>query len=124
MSHELDPKVGRWYRRLDDEELFKVVSIDEDDGLIEIKTADGDVEELDSTEWVELDLEAAEAPEDYVDHDEERDENDDEELAEADDEKPARGRGARDDWDDDEDDDYDDDDDDDDDDGDDYDSDR
>src|SRR5688572_9866240 len=69
MSHELDPKVGRWYRRVDDEQLFKVVSIDEDDGLVEIKTVDGEIEELDSAEWVELDLEAAEAPEDYVDHD-------------------------------------------------------
>ena len=123
MSHELDPKVGRWYRRLDDEQVFKVVSIDEDEGLVEIKTVDGEIEELDSTEWVELDLEAAEAPEDYVDHDEEEDE-DEEEAAEADedDDKPARGRGPRDDWDDDEDDDdFDDDDDDDDED---YDSDR
>ena len=104
MSHELDPKVGRWYRRLDDEQLFKVASIDEDDGLIEIKTVDGEVEELDSTEWVELDLEAAEAPEDYVDPDDgDEDEEELEEDAEAD--GPARGRGARDDWDDDDDDD-------------------
>jgi hypothetical protein len=104
MSHELDPKVGRWYRRLDDEQLFKVASIDEDDGLIEIKTADGDVEELDSTEWVELDLEAAEAPEDYVDPDE-ADDDEDEEEDEADDEDDED-----DDWDDeddDEDEDYD-----------------
>jgi hypothetical protein len=115
MSHELDPKVGRWCRRLDDEQLFKVVSIDEDEGLVEIKTVDGEIEELDSAEWIELDLEAAEAPEDYVDHDEEEDE--DEEEAEAAD-KPARGD---DDWDDDDDDDdFDDDDDDDED----YDSDR
>jgi len=124
MSHELDPKVGRWYRRLDDEQLFKVVSIDEDEGLVEIKTVDGEIEELDSTEWVELDLEAAEAPEDYVDHDEEEDEDEDEEkAADEDDDRPARG--ARDDWDDDDDDDdLDDDDDDDDDDDEDYDSDR
>jgi hypothetical protein len=110
MSHELDPKVGRWYRRLDDEQLFKVVSIDEDEGLVEIKTVDGDIEELDSTEWVELDLEAAEAPEDYVDHDEDSDDEDDEEIAEADedDERPARGRGSKDDWDDDDDEDDDD----------------
>ena len=123
MSHELDPKVGRWYRRLDDEQLFKVVSIDEDEGLVEIKTVDGEIEELDSTEWVELDLEAAEAPEDYVDHDEEEDEDEEEEAeADEDDDKPARGRGPRDDWDDDEDDDdFDDDDDDEDED---YDSDR
>lgn len=77
MSHELDPKVGRWYRRLDDEQLFKVVSLDEDEGLVEIKTVDGEIEELDSTEWVELDLEAAEAPEDYVDMDEKKDEDED-----------------------------------------------
>jgi len=106
MSHELDPKVGRWYRRLDDEQLFKVVSLDEDEGLVEIKTVDGDIEELDSTEWVELDLEAAEAPEDYVDQDEKKDE-DEEESEDWDDE------------DDDDDDDLDDDDDDED-----YDSDR
>jgi hypothetical protein len=62
MSHELDPKVGRWYRRLDDEQLFKVVSIDEDDGVVEIKTVDGEIEELDSTEWVELDLEGPKRP--------------------------------------------------------------
>jgi hypothetical protein len=102
MSHELDPKVGRWYRRLDDEQLFKVASIDEDDGLIEIKTVDGAIEELDSTEWVELDLEAAEAPEDYVDPDdeseeEEEEDEDDEDDADWDDDDDG------DDWDDDED---------------------
>ena len=100
MSHELDPKVGRWYRRVDDEQLFKVVSIDEDDGLVEIKTVDGEIEELDSAEWVELDLEAAEAPEDYVDDDvtdegeEDVDEPDEDEDEDDDD----------DDWDDDDDD--------------------
>src|SRR5688572_21483049 len=54
MSHELDPKVGRWYQRLDNEQLFKVVAIDEDDGLVEIRMTDGEIEELDATEWVEL----------------------------------------------------------------------
>jgi hypothetical protein len=123
MSHELDPKVGRWYRRIDDEQLFKVASIDEDDGLIEIKTVDGETEELDSTEWVELDLETAEAPEDYVDPDDT--DEDEDELAQADSvekKRPAGGRAPGDDWDDDDDDD--DDWDDDDDDADEYESDR
>ena len=102
MSHELDPKVGRWYRRLDNEQLFKVVSIDEDDGLVEIKAVDGEIEELDSTEWVELDLEAAEAPEDYVDPDEGSDDDEEEEEEEEEKERPARGSS---DWDDDDDDD-------------------
>jgi len=101
MSHELDPKVGRWYRRLDDEQLFKVASIDEDDGLIEIKTVDGEIEELDATEWVELDLDAAEQPEDYVDPDEADDEDDEVDAPEEDDDEDD------DDWDDDEDEDSD-----------------
>ena len=102
MSHELDPKVGRWYRRLDDEQLFKVASVDEDDGLIEIKTVDGETEELDSTEWIELDLEYAEAPEDYVDPDE-SDEDEDEDEPDDDDED----EDDDDDWDDDDEDDSD-----------------
>src|SRR5262245_30936878 len=100
MSHELDPKVGRWYKRLDDEQLFKVVAIDEDDGLVEIRTTDGEIEELDATEWVELDLEAADPPEDYVDPDDDSDEDeedDEEPEAEEEDENPTRGgRGSRD----------------------------
>jgi hypothetical protein len=103
MSHELDPKVGRWYRRLDDEQLFKVASIDEDDGLIEIKTVDGEIEELDSTEWIELDLETAEAPEDYVDPDESEDDEEEADVADDDDDDDD------DDWDDDDDEDDDDD---------------
>ena len=105
MSHELDPKVGRWYRRLDDEQIFKVVSIDEDDGLVEIRAVDGEIEELDATEWVELDLEMTEAPEDYIDPDAgddvEEPEEEEESIEKGD--KPKRGRagrGARDDLDD------------------------
>ena len=104
MSHELDPKVGRWYRRHDDEQLFKVASVDEDDGLIEIKTVDGETEELDSTEWIELDLEYAEAPEDYVDPDE-SDEDEDED--EPDDDDDDEDEDDDDDWDDDDEDDSD-----------------
>jgi hypothetical protein len=125
MSHELDPKVGRWYRRLNDEQLFKVVSIDEDDGLVEIKTVDGEVEEVDAADWIELDLEFTEAPEDFIDPDEHTDTKELEEEDVEDDAKPKRGAGraSREDPDDedDEDDDWDDDEDDD---GDGYDSDR
>ena len=39
MSHELDPKVGRWYRRVDDEQLFKVVSIDVEQNLLVLRGA-------------------------------------------------------------------------------------
>jgi len=101
MSHELDPKVGRWYRRLDDEQLFKVVAIDEDDGLVEIRKTDGEIEELDSTEWVVLDLEVAEPPEDYVDPDVAADEDEDEDEDDVDDDDDDDEDD--DDWDDDDD---------------------
>ena len=102
MSHELDPKVGRWYRRLDDEQLFKVVAIDEDDGLVEIRKTDGEIEELDSTEWVVLDLEVAEPPEDYVDPDKAEDEDEDD-VDVDDDDDDDEDEDDDDDWDDDDD---------------------
>jgi hypothetical protein len=66
MSHELDPVVGNWYRHIDKGQIFRVVSIDEDNDLIEIQQFDGDLEELDSAGWFELDLDLAEAPEDWT----------------------------------------------------------
>jgi Family of unknown function (DUF6763) len=85
MSHELEPNVGRWYRNIDKEQFFKVVGIDEDDELIEILHFNGDREEIDTAAWVEMDLETAEAPEDWIDpeddeeEDEEKDKGDPEE---------------------------------------------
>ena len=111
MSRELNPVTGRWYRDIERDEVFKVVAVDENDDLIEIQHSDGEIEEIESAEWFEMDLERAGEPEDWLreqdDEDEEDDEQDDAFRDEDDDE---------DDWDDDEDDDLDDDDDDDDDD--------
>ena len=66
MSHDLDPIAGRWYRDLDKDQLFRVVSIDDDEDLIEIQHFDGEREEIDSGAWVEMDLDRAEAPEDWI----------------------------------------------------------
>jgi hypothetical protein len=86
--------------------LFRVVSIDDDEDLIEIQHFDGEREEIDSGAWVEMDLDRAEAPEDWIppagDDDDEGDWRDREE-SEDDDEDD-------DDWDEDEDEDEDDDD--------------
>ena len=105
MSRELTPVAGRWYRNLDRDEVFKVVAVDENDEVIEIQLDDGEIEELESAEWFEMDIERAEEPEDWLREDGDEDEDEDEE--------------SDDDWrdsdDDDEDDDFDDDDDDDDD---------
>jgi hypothetical protein len=100
MSRDHNPVPGKWYESLDDEEVFRVLSVDEDAELIELQYEDGDVEEIDYETWQELDLELTEQPEGWSD-DEDEDEDDEEELDEDEDD---------DDWDDDEDEDEDEDD--------------
>ena len=91
MSRELIPTAGRWYRDLERDETFKVVTVDEDDDLVEIQHADGELEDLESAEWYEMDLERIEEPEDWLregedDEDEDEDERDDDLDDEDDDE--------------------------------------
>lgn len=100
MSRDHNPVPGKWYESLDDEEVFRVLSVDEDAELIELQYEDGDVEEIDYETWQELDLELTEQPEGWSD-DADDDEDDEEELDEEEDD---------DDWDDDEDEDEDEDD--------------
>jgi hypothetical protein len=94
MSRDHNPVPGKWYESLDDEEVFRVLSVDEDAELIELQYEDGDVEEIDYQTWQELDLELTEQPEGWSDDDDDDDELDDEENDD-------------DDWDDDEDEDED-----------------
>ena len=44
MGREHNPAPGKWYENLEDEDLFKVILVDEDAELIEIQYEDGDVE--------------------------------------------------------------------------------
>jgi len=81
MSRELIPTAGRWYRDLERDETFKVVTVDEDDDLVEIQHADGELEELESAEWYEMDLERIAEPEDWLREDED---GEDEEKRDAD----------------------------------------
>ena len=66
MDIELDPIVGTWYRHLDKGQMFWVVALDEGEALIELQHFDGDIEEVDLTSWHGMDLEIAEAPEDWT----------------------------------------------------------
>jgi hypothetical protein len=101
MGRDHNPVPGQWYESLDDEEVFQVLSVDEDAELIELQYEDGDVEEIDYETWQELDLDLTDVPEGWSASDDEEDDDDDD-LDEDDDED--------DDWDDDEDDDDEDDD--------------
>ena len=99
MSRDYEPVPGQWYENLEDEESFRVLTVDEDSELVEIEYLDGEIEEIDLETWHEMDLERTEEPEGWSESDEE-DEDEEEEEDEDDDDDD-------DDWDEDEDDDYD-----------------
>jgi hypothetical protein len=110
MSRDHNPVPGKWYESLDDEEIFRVLSVDEDAELIELQYEDGDVEEIDYETWQELDLELAEEPEgwsgsedddeddDLEDDEDENDWDEDEDEDEDDDEDDEDDYGDRDDY--------------------------
>jgi hypothetical protein len=100
VARDYDPVQGQWYEDLEENEIFRVLSVDPDEEIIEVQYENGDIEEIDLDTWHELDLERAQEPEGWA-----SDDDDDEEEEEEDEDE--------DDWDEDEDDDdWDDDDDD------------
>jgi len=99
VGRDYDPVPGQWYENLEEEEVFQVVSVDEDKETILVQYEDGDTEELDLDTWAELDLEKTEEPEGWSGSEGDEDEEDDEDWEEDEDEDED------DDWDDDEDDD-------------------
>lgn len=66
MPNELDPIVGQWYSHRDKGEMFRVVAADAATDSIEMQSFDGDVQELDASAWREMDIDIAEAPEDWT----------------------------------------------------------
>ena len=105
MARDYDPVQGQWFEDLEENEIFRVLSVDPDEEIIEIQYENGDIEEIDLDTWHELDLERAEEPEGWAsdEEDEEEEEEEDEEDWDEDEDD--------DDWDDDDDEDLDDDDD-------------
>jgi hypothetical protein len=94
VARDYEPVRGQWYENGEEDESFRVLSVDEDADLVEIEYLDGDIEEMDIDTWHEMDLEKIQQPEgwggDDLDDDEEEDDDEDED--------------EDDDWDDDEDD--------------------
>ena len=99
MSRDYEPVPGQWYENLEDEESFRVLTVDEDSELVEIEYLDGEIEEIDLETWHEMDLEQIDEPEGWAESEEDEDEEEDDEEED-------------DDWDEDEDEDEDDEDDD------------
>ena len=98
VAREFEPVVGQWYENIDENDSFRVLSVDEDAELIEIEYLDGDIEEIDVDTWAEFDLDKIQQPEGWSGA----------EIAKPDDEEEDEDED--DDWDDDEDDDEDEDD--------------
>ena len=105
MAREYEPAAGQWYENLEENESFRVLSVDEDAETVEIEYLDGDIEEIDLDTWAELDLDKIDEPEGWAgsdqDVDDDDDDDDDEDLDETwdDDEEDE---DDDDDWDDDE----------------------
>jgi hypothetical protein len=94
VSRDYEPVPSQWYENVEEEESFRVLSVNEDSELVEIEYLDGDIEEIDLEAWHEMDLEKIAEPEGWSESDDE-DTDEDEEWDEEEDED--------DDWDDDED---------------------
>jgi hypothetical protein len=77
VSRDKEPVVGQWYINAEEEETFRVITVDEDAEMVEIEYLDGEIEELDIDEWHELDLELTTEPEGWSEDDDEEDEDED-----------------------------------------------
>lgn len=99
VARDFDPVAGQWYRDLEDEEVFQVLSVDPDEEILEIQYEDGDVEEIDLDTWHELDLEKTTEPEGWSGSEDEEDDLDDDDDEDWDEDEDDDD----DDWDDDDD---------------------
>jgi len=101
VAREYEPVAGQWYENIDENDSFRVLSVDEDSELIEIEYLDGEIEELDLDGWRELDLEKIDQPEGWSGGAEEEEEEEDE-LDETWDEDDDEDDEEEEDWDEDE----------------------
>ncbi len=104
VGRDYEPVKGQWYENADDDETFRVVSVDEDAELVEIEYLEGDIEEIDLDAWHEMDLERIAEPEGWVGADDAEgdDDEDDEEDEDEDDWDEDDDEDDDDDWDEDE----------------------
>ena len=79
MARDYDPVQGQWYEDLEENEVFRVLSVDPDEEIIEVQYENGDIDEIDLDTWHELDLERAEEPEGWASDDDEEEEEDEDE---------------------------------------------
>ena len=87
MSRDYEPAVGQWYENVEEDETFRVLTVNEDSETVEIEYLDGDIEEMDIEAWHEMDLEQTEEPEGWSDDADEDEDDEDEDWDEDEDEE-------------------------------------
>src|SRR6185312_12815821 len=99
VSRDYEPVPGQWYENLEDEESFRVLTVDEDSELVEIEYLDGEIEEIDLETWHEMDLDQTEEPEGWAESDEDEDEEEEDDEDEDDWDDEDEDDEDEDDWD-------------------------
>jgi hypothetical protein len=79
VAREYEPTAGQWYENIEENESFRVLSVDEDAETVEIEYLDGDIEEIDLDAWAELDLDKIDEPEGWAGGDDDEDDDDEDE---------------------------------------------
>ncbi len=59
------PKLNYWYQDVEDDALFEVVAIDEQEGFIEVQYMNGEIGEFDFDIWQDMIVISAQPPEDW-----------------------------------------------------------
>lgn len=65
MTTITDPKIGSWYKDIENNLTFKVVALEEQDGTIDVQYVNGDIGEYDTDSWYNYTFDYIEAPEDW-----------------------------------------------------------
>lgn len=63
MSSSVKALEGQWYTNRSTHDVFCVIAVDEDDGLIDVRDGYGDIDEFDFDEWESMDLVMCTSPE-------------------------------------------------------------
>lgn len=64
MKNHPPPVIGKWFMDHADGQLFKIVALENNDG-IEIQYFDGAIEEIDADLWDEMEITSAAPPDDW-----------------------------------------------------------
>lgn len=77
MPTDIEPIEGNWYEAIEDGTRFYVVTVDEDEGIVELQHDDGTPEEITLESWYEGDFSGITPPDEMELFDESADLDDD-----------------------------------------------